>query len=103
MLNIVKRHFRENNRKLFICLVTSWKAQYAYYQWQIMEMQASSFATSDNDSFPSAFVEYSTDIAVLIAAVLIAPFLIRMSVQAGQKAPVSFNTRFSVKGGLNSE
>ena len=51
-----------------------------------MEIQASSFATSDNDSFPSAFVEYSRDIAVLIAA-----FLIRMSVQAGQEAPVSFN------------
>ena len=63
-----------------------------------MEIQASSFATSDNDSFPSEFVEYSTDIAVLIVA-----FLIRMSVQAGQEAPVSFNTRFSVKGGLNSE
>ena len=63
-----------------------------------MEIQASSFATSDNDSFPSAFVEYSTDIAVLIAT-----SLIRMSVQAGQEAPVSFNTRFSVKGGLNSE
>ena len=98
MLNIAKRHFRENNRKLLIRFVTSRKAQYAYYQWQIMEIQASSFATSDNDSFPSEFVEYSTDIAVLIVA-----FLIRMSVQAGQEAPVSFNTRFSVKGGLNSE
>ena len=63
-----------------------------------MEIQASSFATSDNDSFPFAFVEYSTDIAVFIAA-----FLIRMSVQAGQGAPLSFNTRLSVKGGLNSE
>ena len=63
-----------------------------------MEIQASSFATSDNDSFPSTFVEYSTDIAVLIVA-----FLIRMSVQAGQGAPVSFNTRFSMKGGSNSE
>ena len=93
-----KRHFRKNNRKLLIPFVTSRKAQYAYYQWQLMEIQASSFATSDNDSFPSAFVEYSTDIAVLIAA-----FLIRMSVQAGQEAPVSFNTRFSMKGGLNSE
>ena len=92
------KNFRENNRKLLIRFVTSRKAQYAYYQWQIMEIQASSFATSDNDSFPSAFVEYSTDIAVSIAA-----FLIRMSVQAGQEAPVSFNTRFSVKGGLNSE
>ena len=98
MLNIAKRHFRENNRKLLIRFVTSRKTQYAYYQWQLMEIQASSFATPDNDSFPSAFVEYSTDIAVLIAA-----FLIRMSVQAGQEAPVSFNTRFSVKGGLNSE
>ena len=67
-----------------------------------MEIQASSFTTSDNDSFPSAFVQSSTNIAVLIAA-----FLIRMSVQAGQGAPISFNTRFSVKGevkgGLNSE
>ena len=63
-----------------------------------MEIQASSFTTSDNDSFPSAFVEYSKDIAVLIAT-----FLIRTSVQAGQEAPVPFNTRFSVKGGLNSE
>ena len=41
--------------------MTSRKVQYVYYQWQIMEIQASSFATSDNDSFPSAFVEYSTD------------------------------------------
>ena len=63
-----------------------------------MKIQASSFATSDYDSFPSVFVEYSTDIAVLIAA-----FLMRMLVQAGQRAPVSLNTRFSVKGGLNSE
>ena len=76
-----------------IPFVTSRKAQYVYYQWQLMEIQASSFTISDNDSFPSAFVEYSTDIAVLIVA-----FLIRMSVQAGQEAPVSFNTRFSVKG-----
>ena len=98
MLNIAKRHFRENNRKLLIRFVTSRKAQYAYYQWQLMEIQASSFATSDNDSFPSAFVECSTDIAVLIVA-----FLIRISVQAGQEAPVSFYTRFSVTGGLNSE
>ena len=52
-----------------------------------MKIQASSFATFDNDSFPSAFVEYSTD----------------MSVQAGQEAPVSFNMRFSIKGGSNSE
>ena len=95
MLNIAKHHFRENNRKLLIRFVTLRKAQYVYYQWQI---QASSFATSDNNSFPSASVEHSTDIAVLIVA-----FLIRMSVQAGQEAPVSFNTRFSVKGGLNSE
>ena len=97
MLNIAKCHFRENNRKLLIRFVTSQKAQYAYYQWQLIEIQANSFATSDNDSFSSAFVEYSTDIAVLIAA-----FLIPMSVQAGQEAPVSFNTRFNVKGGLNS-
>ena len=76
----------------------SWKAQYTYHQWQIMEIQTSSFATSDNASFPSGFVEYSTDIAVLFAA-----FLILMPVQASQGASVSFNTRFSVKGGLNSE
>ena len=71
MLNIAKHHFRENNCKLLIRFMTSRKAQYAYYQWQLMEIQASSFATSDNDSFPSAFVEYSTDIAVLIVAFLI--------------------------------
>ena len=65
---------------------------------EIFYAYGSSFVTSDNNSFPSGFVEYSTDIAVLIAA-----FLIRISVQAGQEAPVSFNTRFSVKGGLNSE
>ena len=63
-----------------------------------MEIQASSFATSDNDSLPSAFVEYSTDIAVMITA-----FLIHMSVLAGQGSPVSFSTRFSVKRGLNSD
>ena len=40
---------------------------------------ASSFATSDNDLFFSAFVDYSTDIAVLIMT-----FLIHTSVLAGQ-------------------
>ena len=98
MLNIAKRHFRENKRKLLICFVMSQKAQYVYYQWQIMEIQASSFTTFDNNSFPSAFVGYSTDITMLIVA-----FLIHMSVQAGQGAPVSFNMRFIVKEGLNSE
>ena len=60
-----------------------------------MEIQASSFATFDNNS---TFVEYSTDIAVMITA-----FLINMSILAGQGAPVSFSTRFSIKRGLNSE
>ena len=63
-----------------------------------MEIQGSSFATSDNDLLPSAFVEYSTDIAVMIMV-----FLIHMSVLAGQGPPVSFSTRFSVKRGLNSD
>ena len=63
-----------------------------------MEIQASSFATSDNDSFPSAFVEYSTDIAVMIMA-----FLTHMSVLAGQGPSVSFSMRFSVKTGLSSD
>ena len=63
-----------------------------------MEIQGSSFATSDNDSFPSEFVEYSTDIAVMIMA-----FLTHMLVLAGQGPLVSFSTRFSVKRGLNSD
>ena len=42
---------------------------------------ASSFATSDNDLFLSAFVDNTTGIAVLIMA-----FLIHMSVLAGQGA-----------------
>ena len=50
---------------------------------------ASNFATSDNDLFLSAFVDYSTDIAVSITA-----FLIYMSVLAGQGAPVPFSTKF---------
>ena len=91
MLNIAKRHFRENNHKLLIRFVTSWKAQYAYYQWQLMEIQASSFATSDNDSFPSAFVEYSTDIAVLIAA-----FLISMLVQAANRTATYIHTYMAI-------
>ena len=43
---------------------------------------ASSCATSDNDLFLFKVVGYSTDIAVLIAT-----FLIGMSVLAGQEAP----------------
>ena len=50
---------------------------------------ASNFATSDNDLFLSAFVDYLTDIAVLITV-----FLIRMSVLTGQGAPVPFSTKF---------
>ena len=63
-----------------------------------MEIQGSSFATSDNDLLSSAFVEYSTDIAVMIMA-----FLTRMLVLAGQGPPISFSTRFSVKRSLNSD
>ena len=59
---------------------------------------ASTFATSDNDLFLSEFVDYSTDIAVSIMA-----FLIHMSFLAGQGAPVSFSTKFSMNRGLNSE
>ena len=59
---------------------------------------ASSFITSDNDLFLSTFVDYSRDIAVLITA-----FLIHMSILAGQGAPVSFSTKFSINRGLNSE
>ena len=55
---------------------------------------ASSFATSDDDSFLSACADYSTVTAVMIMA-----FLIHMSVLAGQGAPISF----SMKRGLNSE
>ena len=60
--------------------------------------QIASFATSDNDLFLSEFVDYSTDIAVLIMA-----FLIHMSVLTGQGAPVPFSTKFSMNRGLNSE
>ena len=59
---------------------------------------ASSFTVSDNDLFLSKFVDYSTDIAMLITA-----FLMRMSVLAGQAAPVSFSMNFSINRGLNSE
>ena len=59
---------------------------------------ASNFDASDNDLFLSTFVDYSTDIAVLIMA-----FLIHMSVLAGQGAPVPFSTKFSMNRGLNSE
>ena len=79
--NMTKRHFRKNNRKCLILSVTSRKAQYAYYQWQIMEIQQV-VALRLNDLFLSEVVGYSTDIAVLITA-----FLIRMSVLAGQEAP----------------
>ena len=53
---------------------------------------------SDNDLFLSDFVDYSTDIAVLIMA-----FLIHMWVLAGQGAPVSFSMKFSMNRGLNCE
>ena len=59
---------------------------------------ASIFNASDNDLFLSAFVDYSTDTAVLITA-----FLIHMSVLAGQGAPLPFSTKFSMNRGLNSE
>ena len=52
---------------------------------------ASSFATSDNDLFLYAFVSNSRGMAVMIMT-----FLIYMSVLAGQGAPVSFNTKFSM-------
>ena len=59
---------------------------------------ASNFATSDNDLFLSAFVDYSTDIAVSITA-----FLIHMSVLAGQGAPVRLARSLGMNRGLNSE
>ena len=59
---------------------------------------ASSFAASDNDLFLSKFVDYSTDIVVLITA-----FLICMSVLAGQGGPVSFRMKFSMNRSLISE
>ena len=59
---------------------------------------ASSFATSDNDLFLSTFVDYFTDIAMLITT-----FLIHMSVLAGQGAPIPFSMKFSMNRGLNSE
>ena len=49
-----------------------------------MEIQGISFATSDNNSSPSTFVEYSTVITVTITA-----FLAHMSVLAGQGSPVA--------------
>ena len=54
----------------------------------------SSFATSDNDLFLSAFVDYFTDIAVFITA-----FLIYMSIPDGEGTPVPF----SMNRGMNSE
>ena len=59
---------------------------------------ASSFATSDKDLFLYAFVGNSTGIAVLITT-----FLMHMLVLAGQGAPLSFSTKFSMNRGLNSE
>ena len=53
---------------------------------------------SYNDLFLSKVVGYSTDIAVLITA-----FLIRMSVLAGQEAPILFSLKFSMNTDLNSE
>ena len=94
MLNIAKRHFRENNSKLLIRFVTSPKAQYVYYQWQIMEIQQVVLL----DLFLYAFVGNSTGIAVMITT-----FLIHISVLAGQGTPVSFSTKFSMNRGLNSE
>ena len=58
----------------------------------------SSFTTSDNNLFLSAFVDYSTDIAVMIMA-----FLMYMPVLAGQRVPVSFSMKFNMNKGLNSE
>ena len=63
-----------------------------------MEILASNFATADDDLFLCAFVEYSTDIAVMITV-----FSAHMSVQVGQGAPVSFSTESGVKRGLHSE
>ena len=59
---------------------------------------ASSFTASDKDLFLYAFVGNSTGIAAMITT-----FLIHMSVLAGQGAPVSFSTKFSMNRGLNSE
>ena len=60
--------------------------------------QVASCATSDNDVFLSKVVGYSTDIAVLITAILIC-----MSVLAGQEAPILFSPKFSMNRDLNSE
>ena len=98
MLNIAKCHFCENNRKLLMRFVTSPKAQYVYYQWQIMEIQQVVSLHLDKGLFLCAFVGNSTDIAVMITT-----FLIHMSVLAGQGAPVSFSMKFSMNRGLNSE
>ena len=59
---------------------------------------ASSFATSDKDLFLYTFVGNSTGIAVMTTT-----FLIHMSILAGQGAPISFSTKFSINRGLNSE
>ena len=59
---------------------------------------ASSFATSDKDVFLYTFVGNSTGIAVMITT-----FLIHMSFLAGQGAPISFSTKFSMNRGLNNE
>ena len=62
---------------------------------------ANSFAASGNDLFSlhnPALVDYSNYITVFIMT-----FLIRMSVLAGQGAPESFSTKFSMNTGLNTE
>ena len=52
---------------------------------------ASSFTTPDKGLFLCTFVGNSTSIAVMIMT-----FLVHMSVLAGQGAPVSFSTKFSL-------
>ena len=70
-----------------------------HYQWYVDNGDsASRFTTSDDDLFLSSFVDYSTDITALITE-----FLICMPVLAGQGAPISFSTKFSMNRGLNTE
>ena len=87
--NMTKCHFQKNNCK---CCVDPF--------CDVMEgpVSVSSYAASDIDLFLSTFVHYSTDIVVIINA-----FLIHMSVFAGQGTSVSFNPKFSMNRGLNSE
>ena len=91
--NMTKCHFRKDSQK---CLILSGPVH-------VLSMadngnSASSCATCDNDFFLSEVVGYSTGIAVLIMA-----FLIRMSVLAGQEAPILFSPKFSMNRDLNSE